>query len=339
MAHRYYPLFHREPRYDPGEDPEEYFYRANHQALTDDPSFKSSAGLIEALRPFASGEVQSSMSVLRILMEYMSLAVTAATLWKRVWRTEGIRRGRPLLHWNPHVRPVLNWLQEHYTKIVEGNEDNAEDDDENLEYRDFLYRSQTWRVRWALSKINWAGEFMWLVDRIFKSVIAPSGSTIREDQFAVEYQRWLIAAVTAPEVDPHGIVAAVIESSELDPDQHNWEADYGWQVSFIGDPSERNHGPVDVELVPYGPRNQVRDFTEQISEPPTNSTCTICVEEFGTDVDESSCRRINTCGHMFHWECLDGYTNASHASTICCPNCRVPICDARPRRPRIEQDD
>jgi hypothetical protein len=335
MAHNYYPIVHTELRYEPVEDPEEYFIRVNHQALTDDPSFKSSAGLIEALRPFASGQVESRMSVLRILMEYMGLVVTAATIWKRMWRTEGIMRGRSLRHWHPAVRPVLDYLQDQYTKAVEGNEGNDEDDEESAEYRNFMYRSTTWHVRWALSKINWGGELMWLVDRVFKSVIAPPDSTIREDQFAVEYQRWLIAAVTTPEVDPHGIIAAEIESSELDPDRHNWEADYGWQVSFIADPAERNHGLVDVELVPCGPRNKVDDFTEQILEAPTNSTCTICVEEFGTDVEESSCRRINACGHMFHWECLDGYINASHAIPVCCPNCRVQICDARPRRPRI----
>lgn len=95
--------------------------------------------------------------------------------------------------------------------------------------------------------------------------------------------------------------------------------------------------PSDVELEPYGPRYDVADLTELSSPPPQNERCNICLEEFGGKTDESPCRQLSVCKHLFHEECLDAWMNASHVEVVSCPNCRADVCDARPRRRREEQ--
>jgi hypothetical protein len=323
MALNFYPTLATEPRYDPYEDPEDYLGRMNWKAATNDPNATSSDGLIKALQPFASGEIRTSSSIYPMLVEYMRLGATAAALWAHIWRVDGIRRGEHLRHSDSRLRLVLDTIQKHSTHIVE---------DCGSEFRPK-------HVRFALSRIHYGGEFMWLVNRVFGLVIAPRGSTIREDRFAVEFQRWIIAAATRPEVDPNGTVARVIREAGLSPESPEWTRYSRREFALVQYRDSNENNFVDVELIPYGRRIQVQDLTEQILQPPHNSTCTICLEDFGTDVDESSCRRIDGCKHMFHWGCLDGYINASHVRVVVCPNCRTPICNARKRRPKVEQDN
>jgi hypothetical protein len=42
------------------------------------------------------------------------------------------------------------------------------------------------------------------------------------------------------------------------------------------------------------------------------------------------------CGHCFHFDCLDYMINGINNYSTLCPNCRVKICDPRPRKPILE---
>jgi hypothetical protein len=137
-------------------------------------------------------------------------------------------------------------------------------------------------------------------------------------------------------VDPHGKVADLVEQYGLNPDSPNVQTPWRTNIApfYHWAPIEELELMVDVQIVPYGRRNEVRDFAEQVLRPENDCMCTICQEEFGTDVDEGSCQRLNACGHQFHWNCLDEYVNAAHLDKVGCPNCRSTICDARRRRPK-----
>jgi hypothetical protein len=161
--------------------------------------------------------------------------------------------------------------------------------------------------------------------------VAPANSTISAQEFAYEFQRCIVAAATRPEVDPHGHVPWVIADLRLDPATYGSRTDYAHPLfqSFLHW-SEPPRAVEDVELEPYGPRVKVQDYSRQqiASE---ESTCTICMEDYGSNVPESSCLRLDVCGHFFHCDCHATLLNDSAVESVRCPNCRARICDARPR--------
>lgn len=146
-------------------------------------------------------------------------------------------------------------------------------------------------------------------------------------------QRWIVAAATTPEVDPHGHVARVTRAHRMDPILTGSRTHYRHNAfgSLVEYP-DLTGIQQDVELEVYGPRINVHDHTEQRLTPPDGSVCTICLAEFGSDVHESSCRQLLVCLHLFHWECFDHLLNGSYTGRILCPNCRMFICEPRPGR-------
>jgi hypothetical protein len=176
---------------------------------------------------------------------------------------------------------------------------------------------------------EWVRQHRWLRGR------KPANSTISAQEFAYEFQRCIVAAATRPEVDPHGHVAWVIADLRLDPATYGSRTDYAHPLfGSLLHWTQPPRAVEDVELEPYGPRVKVQDYSKQQVDPPEESTCTICIEDYGSNVPESSCLRLDVCGHFFHWGCLDTLLNDSAVESVRCPNCRARICDARPRRPR-----
>jgi hypothetical protein len=306
----------------------------------------ASMGLHRALQPYLCRETYDIYGVYYILIEYMRLAATAAKVWELVWRGYGIIRGTTV-GIEGDILEILAEIERYYAKRLCDEEDSLP-----------LY------IRQHRAHMNISGEFLVLVNWVFPSTIAPAGSTICEDEFATAYRRWIIDAATSPDVDPDGRVAELVRTSGMAPspagsyslsafnpprsiiDDHSLEdgelEDGGLNDSELEDNElediELEDGELeDVQLLPCGKRNKVDDYTDQIVFPPSGMVCTICYEEFGSDVDESSRRQLAACKHSFHWVCLDGWINSSHFGELGCPNCRQPICDARPRRPKVSR--
>jgi hypothetical protein len=296
----------------------EYFEEHVHRAMKYGTFRTSSFGLETALRPFVSRENHDPIGILHVLTEWMRLGATAAVVWDHQWREHGIVRGSTL-PLDGQVDEVLCFVEEYYKDRI------------NKNWQDML----PFYIHRLSSKMNLGGEFLILLNFVFPIVIAHTGSTIREVEFAAAIQRWIIAAATAPNVDPEGRVAELIREHGMAPESAEAlsYSTYTTGLSIIEYPPPEGNFVV-VELIPYGPRNKVENFTEQIVYPSHSSICTICGEEFGSDVEESSCRQLEVCKHSFHWECLDGWINASHTGDVGCPNCREPICGARRRRPK-----
>jgi hypothetical protein len=296
-------------------------------------------GLHRALRPYVFGETYDAHGVYHVLVEFMRLAATAAKVWEFVWRRYGIMRDETI-DIEGHIAEVLAVIERYYAKLICDAQNTLP-----------LY------VRQHLARMNISGEFLVLLNWVFPNTIAPAGSTIREDEFATAYQRWIIDAAISPDADPDGRVAEMIRTSGMaaGPAGSYSSSTFNAPISIIdyhslkngesgdgesGDGESEDGEPedgelVDVQPVPYGERNKVEDYTDQVMCPPSGMVCTVCYEEFGSDVDELSCRQLIACKHSFHWECLDGWINSSHAEKVGCPNCRQPICDARPRRPKV----
>jgi hypothetical protein len=312
------PYLEKQPNYAPG-PPSEYFYQAVTDAKEYDPNTTSSFGLEHALQVFTMQPNCSELEILFLVQEYIRLGATAALLWQYRWREYGILRGGFFPLQCPEIHDVWTDINDEYRHTLS----------------DWQHRLSV-EVRRKLAEFNFVGEFLYLINHVFAQVIAPAGSTIREDEFASAFQRWIVVAATRPNVDPHGHVARIIEQEGLSPDSTNVQTPWRSPVRpfFSWDPYADHETLVDVQFVPYGPRNKVEDFAEQILHPENGFVCTICQEEFGNDVDEASCRQLDVCGHQFHWDCLDEYVNATHLDIVGCPNCRVTICDARLRRPR-----
>ncbi|KAH7093653.1 hypothetical protein FB567DRAFT_610209 [Paraphoma chrysanthemicola] len=67
---------------------------------------------------------------------------------------------------------------------------------------------------------------------------------------------------------------------------------------------------------------------------PTDQNCTICAEDFTGPSDETTCIKLDSCGHYFHYECIDTWMNGVAVNSNRCPECRQEICEyRRPVRP------
>jgi hypothetical protein len=278
----------------------------------------ASTGLHHALQTYVTRWNYDAHGVYHMLIEYMSLGATAAKVWELLWRGDGIMRGTPV-DVKGHIAEALASIEEYYARRIG-------DEGDTLPFY----------VRQHFAHMNISGEFLVLLNWVFPSAIAPAGSTIREDEFAAAYQRWIIDAATAPEVDPDGRVAEMIRTAGMAPGSYPLPT-FNTPMSIIqyessADDELEGGELMDMELVPYGERNKTEDFTNQVACPPSGSVCAVCREEFESDVDESPCRQLVACKHIFHLECLDGWINASHFEEVRCPNCRQAIYDAQPRR-------
>ena len=56
-------------------------------------------------------------------------------------------------------------------------------------------------MREELAQHNFSGEFLFLLNHVFPTAIAPSGSTICEGMFGQEMHQYIVGAATAPSVD------------------------------------------------------------------------------------------------------------------------------------------
>jgi hypothetical protein len=339
--HRMYSQYLEEqPRHALTESPKENCMRQiSHirQANTSSPSFP---GLQQALHPFVSQSPPDSEGISVVLRGYMSLGFAAAELWAYKWQNHGIRRGEPFAEDDDHATKGIRMINEWWDNILSSWQSEI-----------------SLHVRRKLSEQNLAGDFLFLANHIFPTFIAPHGRQIRENEFTWEMQRMLVTAATAPDMDPDGCVAEVIRLNNLDPEvtgsrtlyRNDWLCPWlcphiihsGYTGTSSSHPSESGTNSntasfEDVMLVPYGPRNDVHDYTTQQLYPHEDASCTICLEEFGTDIDESSCRQLATCEHLFHWECLHDLINSSHTGPVRCPNCRSEICEPRKRRVKEE---
>jgi hypothetical protein len=332
FRHKWSNYIIRQPEYCPIDSAERYYEDHVDQATRDGTPVASCKSLKKALNPYVSGEEFNTDAVHDILNEFMQLGATAAKLWEDIWRKYGAVRGQSL-QVEGHVADVTEMIEEFYGERINNPEH-------------FL----PLHVRQQLANVNLGGEFLVLLNCVFPNALAPVGSTICEDEFAAAFKRWIVEAATISDVDPDGNVAAFVRHIDMVSGLTGsaWSSELLWRMTEIenySSPSSEweeyeEYSLVDVQLVPYGRRNRVEDFTEQIVYPPSEITCTVCCEEFGADVDESSCRQLECCKHAFHWECLDGWINAPHRQDIVrCPNCRDMICGARPRRRTVSWEE
>ncbi|KAF1848853.1 uncharacterized protein K460DRAFT_81717 [Cucurbitaria berberidis CBS 394.84] len=314
------PYLVEQPDYEPTEELEERYERQVRQAEEEESStcFPS---LVETLRSFISAEYFDDAAVFVVLQEYLSLGATAVGMWTHIWQVHGIRRGQALADDDHHLEFALDEIEAF-----------------------FSYRIGNWQdkrplhVRRELAQHNFSGDFIFLVNHVFPSVIAPAGSYIRESMFGWEMYQYIVNAATTPEIDPGGLIAGLIQQ-RLCPAAEAPNASrlfyrhpsIGVFVSFENSNEELD----DVELEAYGPEIEVGDVSKQV--PPGHTICTICHDGFGSEAEEKSpCMQLLACKHLFHCVCLGKLVNGVHVDHVPCPNCRAKICRARSLR-RIEE--
>jgi hypothetical protein len=86
----------------------------------------------------------------------------------------------------------------------------------------------------------------------------------------------------------------------------------GYSVTF-GSPEEMEDVPVGLSP------QQINQFTELVNFDGEEQTiCSVCRDEISTG---AHCRKINSCSHYFHHNCLDTWLTNNHT----CPNCRTDL--------------
>ena len=276
-------------------------------------------GLELTLRSFISPDNFDEVGVAAILLEYVALGASAASIWMHIWQRHGILRGEALPEHEYHLANAMQDVQEQYS----------------FDINDWS-SVMPLHVRQELANHNLSGDFLFLMNHVFPNVIAPADNHIRESLFGWEMYKYIVNAVTTPEVDPSGQIANLIRQQAwfVDPSgepRHNF---YTRSARLIVDFHQQDEELEAVELEAYGPNIEVDDITttpkQALAE---NAMCTICQDGFDCDADgESRCVQLNACEHLFHCECLGFWVNGVHHPNVLCPNCRTAICRARPRR-------
>lgn len=94
--------------------------------------------------------------------------------------------------------------------------------------------------------------------------------------------------------------------------------------------NDNDNEPQDVPIKALGPEIDPRTLGHPSTEAPSaDEQCAICRGEFtGT---EEPFLALDACNHLFHVDCFDPWVNRVELglSTIQCPYCRAPLCDAR----------
>lgn len=261
----------------------------------------------------AGRAVDSRELFFAVLREYLSLGATAAALWTHMWQEHEVQRGQVL--GDDHAQIAVDAIKRRYTRQIK-------------DPRNF----RPLHIRQQLAEMNFGGEFLFLLNTVFPLVIFPENSTIRENTFNWEIQQWIIEAATYSGMATPVQITEAIQTSPLYPGATgpcNFYRNEYCPPLFEYTTPEGNLR--DVQLEPFGPRNTVGDVSRQVVCPSDGLVCTICLEVFGSDLDESPCCRLNACSDLFHEDCLDSHINASHTVNVECPNCRAKVCDARAR--------
>jgi hypothetical protein len=92
---------------------------------------------------------------------------------------------------------------------------------------------------------------------------------------------------------------------------------------------------INVELEAYGPPKLVEDVST-LGVGPFDEPCTVCMDPFTGDPDESPGRELHACRHPFHTNCLDTLINEAYRTDVMCPVCRAKICDSRMTRKKVK---
>ncbi|CAO2650064.1 Nn.00g013560.m01.CDS01 [Neocucurbitaria sp. VM-36] len=312
------PYLLKQPLYKPVEDPAERYERQVRQIEQDDsPAYFP--GLVQVLRSFTSADDIDDVGITTVLQEYLRLATTAANIWMHIWQEHGVRRGQPLYDDDDHIQNALALIK--------------------VSYYDWIndWKNETpLHVRRELAKHNFGGDLLFLMNHVFPKLIAPSGSSVREDMFGWELYRYIVNAATSPEIDRDGQIANLIRlqpwyTAPSSTPRHFFQPQsIGVFMSFMNLVRQRQ----DVVLEAYGSCINIDDISMLlVQSPPGNAICTICQYGFGSGEEEQApCVQLLACEDLFHCDCLENWANGVHVDDVQCPNCRAKLCKARPRR-------
>jgi hypothetical protein len=107
------------------------------------------------------------------------------------------------------------------------------------------------------------------------------------------------------------------------------------EVSDVSDDEEDGESDLDVNemasVEAYGPSIDPTDVAHVAMIKPEDQRCTICMEDHFYVYGDSRTMKLNTCGHLFHYECIFDWVNGVSSNSNLCPECRVQFSQERRR--------
>ncbi|KAI4956792.1 hypothetical protein J4E86_005263 [Alternaria arbusti] len=89
-----------------------------------------------------------------------------------------------------------------------------------------------------------------------------------------------------------------------------------------------------ASVEPYGPTISLIDLATDATTIPEDQCCTICMEDHVDGTRRSETVKLNTCGHLFHYDCIFEWLNGTSSNSNLCPECRIQFSEQRrPVRP------
>ncbi|KAI4675056.1 uncharacterized protein J4E88_007960 [Alternaria novae-zelandiae] len=89
-----------------------------------------------------------------------------------------------------------------------------------------------------------------------------------------------------------------------------------------------------ASVEPYGPTISLIDLATDATTIPEDQCCTICMEDHVDGTRRSETVKLNSCGHLFHYDCIFEWLNGTSSNSNLCPECRIQFSEQRrPVRP------
>lgn len=127
---------------------------------------------------------------------------------------------------------------------------------------------------------------------------------------------------------------ATIDVEDISHRQDLPESVNGWGERFYEfDEEDQEELVMDfdeaVSLEAYGPVLDPSNVAAVATVKPEDQRCTICLEDHIHSHGDGRTMKLNTCGHMFHYECIFELLNGTSANSNLCPECRGQFSEQR----------
>ena len=89
-----------------------------------------------------------------------------------------------------------------------------------------------------------------------------------------------------------------------------------------------------ADVEPYGPPLDLIDLAATTTTVPEDQCCTVCMENHFHTTGDRGTMKLNSCGHLFHYNCIFEWLNGTSSNSNLCPECRIQFSEQRrPVRP------